>query len=835
MRRLLAAVPLCLVCIRTMGAEPDIQMTVNLKSHAADVPESLYGVFFEEINHAGEGGLYGELLQNRSFEDKVLPQGYSIEEGCLVPFATPNYANGRVTPCSFRWSDDPYPGWKITKGNGTEVHPEIITGNPVFPSAPSQLRLEVTQAATGTALVNEGFWGIHYTQGATYRLRMWLKASLKGQATGLEIRLLSDSRNGIGTSTVNLTADGQWHEYTAILTADSDAQNGQLSIELPADGIYCFDYVSLFPTDTFHGRENGLRRDVAEMIDQLHPSFLRWPGGCIAEGITLNNRVDWKKTLGDPASRPGEYDSWGYHNSYGFGYKEFLDFCEDLGAKALFVCNVGLACTGRTGEYSSDEDIPLYVNDVLDAIDYAIGDTTTEWGAVRARQGHPLPYPLAYIEVGNENFGPMYDARYPLFRDAIRERYPQLTIISDYGLSGKDKAAKGDMIDPHWYVKPEHFFSTTDQFDSYDRTAPRIYIGEYACNDCVGNGCMLAALSEAAFLTGVERNADVVQMASYAPLFENRYDKAWPVNLIWIDKDKVVGRSSYYVQKLFADNRPTYNLSTEVKTKAETRRQAFLDQQSYMGLGCCDTKAEFRSVSLRRGEESLPLPSTADTTAWIVAKDGHRSAFIWKGGFLQEGDVVEFDAKSEGGQEQFRFFFDLKKPNLKEGGRHVTFGGWNNTATGVEGFYGENNRWTTVSEQESDAITPGRWHHVRLSFLSDGIDIDIDGKQIFTHRTDLIRRKFCSVGFDQKTGEVVIKLVNANQRECTAQIELKGGKPMRAGRVIELKAASPQTENSYDNPTLIQPREYDYAGFAPSFTYVMPANSISVLRTKVKL
>lgn len=820
-----------MISMTISAIEPDILMKVNLRSHAADILETLYGVFFEEINHAGEGGLYGELLQNRSFEDKVMPEGYRVRNDALVPFKTLNYANGRVTDCSFKWNANPYPGWEIIKNEGTEASADIVTTDPNFASAPSQMRVDIRKG--GVSLVNEGFWGIHFTKGATYRLQMWIKAEEATDGKTIGIAFVDDNGKPSVVDRCKLQTDGKWHKYTTVLTSPVDAKSGKMSIML-GDGTYYFDYVSLFPTDTFKGRENGMRRDVAEMIENLHPAFVRWPGGCIVEGITLNNRVDWKKTLGDPASRPGEYDSWGYRNSYGFGYKEFLDFCEDLGAKALYVCNVGMACTGRSGEYSAEGDIQMYVDDALEAIEYAIGDTSTVWGAVRARQGHPGPYTLTYIEVGNENFGPMYDKRYRIFHDAIKAHYPQLTIISDYGLDNKDKAVRGDMIDPHWYVKPEDFFSKADQFDSYDRQSPDIYIGEYACNDGVGGGCMLAALSEAAFLTGVERNADVVRMASYAPLFENRHDKAWPVNLIWIDNDNVVGRSSYYVQKMFADNRPSYNLDADVKIKAETKRQAFLDQTSYMGLGCSDTKAEFRNISITRGKKSTPMAETSDSAVWAVAKDGHRSAFIWREGRLHEGDIVEFDARSEGGEEQFRFFYGMKRLDLKEGGSHVTFGGWGNTATGVEGFYGENNRWTTVAEQQSEAITPNEWHHVRMAFLADGIDIMMDGKMIFSHRTDIIKRKFCAVGYDKKANEVVIKLVNANQRRCTAMIQLEGAQIELTGKVTELKATSPQAENSYDNPTLIHPVERTYNGFAPSFTYIMPANSVTILRTKIK-
>jgi alpha-L-arabinofuranosidase len=335
-------------------------------------------------------------------------------------------------------------------------------------------------------------------------------------------------------------------------------------------GTVWIDYISLFPESTYKNRPNGLRRDVAEFLEAMHPAFIRWPGGCIVEGISLINRVEWKKTLGDPADRPGQYDTWGYHNSYGFGYHEYLQFCEDIGAKAMFVCNVGLGCQYRVGDACSEGEVQYYINDVLDAIEYATGDKSTSWGAKRVAAGHPDPFPLQYIEIGNENWGPVYNKRCDMFYKAIKARYPQLTLISNHGLtSDMTGVEKVDMIDPHWYVEPDYFFKNTRIFDTVPRKDHLIYVGEYACNQKVGGGNMLAALSEAAFITGMERNSDIVRMASYAPLFECRNDRTWPVNLIWYDNLQVVGRSSYYVQKVFAENRPSRNLHSEIHQRGD--------------------------------------------------------------------------------------------------------------------------------------------------------------------------------------------------------------------------------------------------------------------------
>ena len=799
------AIP-ALLAVACTGAAPEMTLNIDLSSHGADVPASLYGVFFEEINHAGEGGLYGELLRNRSFEDARVPVGYTVEDGRLWSPEAVNYGTGRLTRKAYPWNVSPYPGWSL---EGEDFTAEVTTEDPKFADAPSSLRISARSPLT---LSNEGFWGIRYDKGGVYRLRMYLKSD----APVMTVNLQGDSGEECGSCRLDLIPDGEWHEYKVTVKAFAGAAKGSFRMDLQ-EGSYCFDYVSLFPEDTFRGRENGLRKDVAQMVEGLRPSFVRWPGGCVVEGITLSNRFDWKKTLGDPASRPGEYDTWGYRNSYGFGYKEFLDFCEDLGADAMFVCNVGLACTGRTGEFCADEDIHFYVEDALDAIEYALGDTLSRWGALRAAQGHPEPYPLRYVEIGNENFGPMYDARYNMFYDAIKSRWPGLTLISNYGLEPSADARKVDMVDPHWYVKPEDFFGRPDRFDDYDRNAPEIYVGEYSCNDGVGSGNMFAALSEAAFLTAVERNADAVRMASYAPLFEHENDRSWPVNLIRISSDKVVGRSSYYVQSMFAQNKPSYNLQTDACITEETEREAFLLEPGFFGLGTCDSRAEFRDVILN----GRPLAEED----WTEVSDSHRKAVLTSGTRIFNSDVLEFRVNASG-DELFRVFFDLKSPTLEEGGRYLSF---NCGSVSLNGFYGENSQWNVVPEQSCAPATPGEWHFVRVEFLQDGVNCSVDGVPAFSHRTAIVNRRFFAAGYDEETSELILKLVNASPRPCPVRIGFRNGTAGRHGRIITLSASSPEDENTFEYPDLIRPHERRFR-FSPETGCVLEPNSLTVIR-----
>lgn len=829
------------------GKTPAIELNVDLSSRANDISPDLYGIFFEEINHAGEGGLYAELLQNRSFEDRVVPEGYHIENGALVPFSTNNYITGKPTVKPYRWGAGEYPGWDIIKIGNAEASATTVTENPNFTTAPTSLRLDIRNLGGGVSLANEGFWGVPYKSGESYRLRMFMRTD--NGAGDMAVKLIDENGNEIGQKKLSVKKDGRWNEYTAVIPATGNASTGKFVIDLPSAGTYYFDYVSLFPSDTFKGRENGLRKDVATMLADLKPAFVRWPGGCVVEGITLNNRLDWKKTLGDPAARPGEYDTWGYRNSYGFGYKEFLDFCEDLGAKAMYVCNVGLSCYGRSGEYSSEEDIPFYIQEALDAIEYALGGTDTKWGSVRASEGHPAPYPLEYVEIGNENFGEMYDHRYRLFYETIKAKWPQLTLISNYGLEGSEKAGKIDMVDPHWYVKPEHFFNTTELIDCYDRTKPAIYVGEYSCNENVGGGNMLAALSEAAFLTGIERNADIVKMASYAPLLENKNDRAWPVNLIWMSTDKAVGRSSYYVQKLFANNRPTYNLSAKAQLNPETQMEPFINYDSYVGFGTWSTQDQFRHLTITDADGKKHYADMDDPSQWVNVRGKwmssdrvytqttgeNRTALIWTGAKANAGSVIEFEVRKLTGNEGFLAYFGLKSPNLSDGFM-LNAGGWNNTASAIEKLTDDNS--TPITSLHQGSFDAGKWHRVRLEITDCGVVYYLDCNKIMTYRTNPVDkkdgedRKFYAAGYDEPSGEVVLKIVNPSNHTSLARVKFAKGKVASQGEITVLKASSPEDENSFENPSKISPETFSYDKFAPQFDYTLAPNSLTIFRVK---
>ena len=545
---------------------PQAEIVINTQEKGVPVAESMFGIFFEEINNAGDGGLYPELVRNRGFEDKNIPEGYSVREGSLYAPAVVNQLARRVRDRAYVWPRADVPAWSLT--DSSRIAMTVSDIDPLFPETANYLKLSITDASTPVAVINSGFWGMNVKKGERYLLRFYARAG-QDYKGGITVKLVA--AHGEVLASASFKSAKEWTEYKDVLTPSTTDSKAKLWLEFDETGTVSLDYVSLFPEQTFRNRPNGVRNDLAEFLLGLQPKFIRWPGGCVVEGITLNNRLEWKKMLGDPARRPGEYVTWGYRTSYGFGYHEYLQFCEDVGAAALYVCNVGMACQNRTGEYCSDEEVEEYLNDALDAIEYAIGDVSSEWGAKRAEAGHPEPFPLMYVEIGNENFGDIYDHRLGIFYRAIKEKYPQLLLIANQGMDGRDRAlGKADFISPHYYRNADFFFNNFNHFDEHPRGDYFIYVGEYSCNSGVGGGNMLAALSEAVFLAGMERNGDLVTMCSYAPLLENRNNRVWSVNLIWFDTDSIVGRSSYYVQKMYAENKPSFTLNTELTVFSES-------------------------------------------------------------------------------------------------------------------------------------------------------------------------------------------------------------------------------------------------------------------------
>jgi alpha-L-arabinofuranosidase len=514
------------------------------------VNPNMYGIFFEEINHAGEGGLYAEMVLDRDFEINTLPPGARWAGNLL---RTPKGWQER------KWFGNALHGWRLITEDGAKgsIRQERIA--PLNNRNPHSMRLTVNKVGGRIGVANEGFWGMNFQAGHEYDLSFY--ARTEGEARFDVTATLEDLCGRVYASAAVADVGGNWKQYRCRLKPERSDPRGRLVIFINRPGTIWFDVVSLFPRQTFKDRPNGLRPDLAQMLADLRPGFVRFPGGAIVGGLMLSNRIQWKNSIGDVAQRQGTMNLWGYYTTNGLGYHEYLQMSEDLGAEALWVCNPGMSDGYRIAEVCAPETLSEYVQEALDALEYALGPGDSKWGALRAANGHPKPFNLKYIEIGNEAGGAQYQQHYKVFYEAIKKRFPAVTIIGNQSRAGETPV---EMVDHHKYGDPNSFFRDADRYDHADRKGPRIYVGEYGCNSGVGEGNLMAALAEAAYLIGLERNADVVKMASYAPLFFNVNDIAWPVNMIGFDSSRVVGRSSYHVQKLFSWNRPDEVLQTQV-------------------------------------------------------------------------------------------------------------------------------------------------------------------------------------------------------------------------------------------------------------------------------
>ncbi|HEY6900959.1 MAG TPA: alpha-L-arabinofuranosidase C-terminal domain-containing protein, partial [Puia sp.] len=595
MRRYWLMICTCLCFRSNMVAQSRATISVDASKPGAMVSPTLHGIFFEEISHGGEGGLYGELIQNRGFEESRLPPATTLVDGFIVPTRSPHFSlpNGRASDWKMRWEvSGQWPSWS---GSG-DVGLELVDAVPLNAATPHSLKVKVGGAGD---LVNEGFWGINVVQGDGYNLSFY--ARVEGYKGPLTASLRSADGKVLATYEFKSVSGSSWKKYSCKLKATAGDMKGKFVFTFGGTGTIYFDFVSLFPEKTFKNRPNGMRADLAQYLADLHPAFIRWPGGCFVEGINIESAPNWKRSIGPVEQRVGTYSPWGYWSTDGFGYHEYLQFCEDIGADALYVFNAGVSCDFRSGTFIPDEGVDSIINDILDGIEYALGPVNSKWGKVRAAAGHPRPFPLKYVEIGNEQAGPRYARRYNWFYAAIKKKYPQLKLLASMGIGDVNKRTLDsmksvDLADEHAYKAAGWSMRNYNHFDTYKRGDWDMYVGEYATNGGVGHGNMQAALSDAVYIMAMERNGDLVKMSSYAPLFVNVNDVDWPVNLINFDDARSFGRISYYTIKMFNDNRADQNFSTStVVAPAEKKVPLYAGS---IGLATWDTDAEFKDVEV---------------------------------------------------------------------------------------------------------------------------------------------------------------------------------------------------------------------------------------------
>ena len=569
------------------------QLDIDLKKAGAPIQKTMYGIFFEDINYAADGGLYAELVKNRSFE----------------------------------FPNDALQGWKAY--GSVEVRPD----GP-FERNPHYVRLSNPgHPHKWTGLDNEGFFGIGVKKGEAYRFSVWARVPDGGKSQ-LRVELVNTASMGENHFLCQANLDiagGEWKQYELTLTPDQGLDKAVLRIFLTGDRkTVDLEHISLFPVDTWMGHKNGLRKDLAQALADLHPGIFRFPGGCIVEGTDLATRYNWKNSVGPVENRPLNENRWeytfphrfypDYYQSYGLGFFEFFQLSEEIGCEPLPILSCGLACQFQNEDPEAHvhlEELQPYIQDALDLIEFANGPVTSTWGAVRAQMGHPEPFKLKFIGIGNEQWDALYPEHLEPFVKAIRAAYPEIKIV---GSSGPDSEGKqfdylwpemkrlgADLVDEHFYRPESWFLSQGARYDNYDRKGPKVFAGEYACHGAGKKwNHFYASLLEAAFMTGIERNADVVHMATYAPLFAHVEGWQWRPDLIWYDNLRSFRTVSWHVQELYGRFRGTNTLRLTMDganvTGADGQdglfASAVLDGSSRIYVKVVNTSANPRSICL---------------------------------------------------------------------------------------------------------------------------------------------------------------------------------------------------------------------------------------------
>ncbi len=546
--------------VRFAGLKP---VTATIKVDAGQVKpisEHLIGIFFEDINYAADGGLYAELIQNRDFE-------YSAKDG-----SREGWDNGYA--------------WSVRQLEGASPV-TIASENPLHENNP---HYAVLQVEPGITLQNDGFDGISLKKGERYDFSLFARLPENSKGGKILVRLLDQEGKEVAQSAVHVSSK-EWKQQRTVLVANADVRAAVLSLEPKLTGTVHLDMISLFPQNTFKGRKNGLRADLAQTLADLHPRFVRFPGGCVAHGDGVDNIYDWKGSIGALEERKPLRNLWGYHQTRGLGYHEYFLFCEDMGAEPVPVVAAGVPCqnSGTCSHHSVGElgcggqqggipmeEMPQYVQDVLDLIEYANGDAKkTVWGKKRAQAGHPKPFNLKYIGIGNEDLiTDIFEERFTMIFNAVKEKYPEVTVIgtvgpfyegSDYEEGWKFATQMGiPMVDEHYYNTPGWFINNQDFYDRYDRNKAKVYLGEYAAHLPGRPNNIETALAEALYLTSVERNADVVTMTSYAPLLAKEGHTQWNPDLIYFNNTEVKPTVGYYVQQMYGQNAGSEYIASSV-------------------------------------------------------------------------------------------------------------------------------------------------------------------------------------------------------------------------------------------------------------------------------
>ncbi len=815
----------CCLCLFGSAVAADISLSIDVANPAHPISPRLYGIFFEDINFGGDGGLSAELVKNGSFE---FPQRLM--------------------------------GWSASPHNLAKGDVQVSHETPAFATNPHYLKLRSTNGPTGA--INEGFRGIGVRAGERYLFSIQARADVDNASLHVALvtpdgkRLAAAEVTGIGTN---------WSEHSGVLTPDETSPKAQLVLTLVKPGTLDVDLVSLYPEKTWKGRPNGLRADLVEMLAELKPAFLRFPGGCIVEGSDLSRRYQWKTTIGERPDRRLIINRWNsefahrstpdYFQSFGLGFYEFFLLAEDIGAEPLPILNCGMACQFNTGELVPLDELQPYIQDALDLIEFANGAPSTAWGAKRAAMGHPEPFGMKMLGIGNEQWGPQYFERYKLFAKVLKEKHPEIELVSGTGPFPADenfrfawrelRELKADVVDEHCYAMPDWFLRSATRYDNYDRGGPKVFMGEYAAQsvDIVSpdnRNNLRCALAEAAFMTGLERNSDVVLMSSYAPLLGHEEAWQWRPNLIWFDNLSSYATPNYYVQQMFSQHRGDVVLPIKL---TDSRPPEPADGR--IGLTTDRSAAEFRDVRVTVGEQTLDAATAFNEKgSWTI----FRGNWEFKDGVIRQSDR-RATARAHFGDFAWKdCSLSLKARKISGGGgfgvivRNTPGGSyleWNLGAGSdvphlFRAHLASHSVDDTTIERKSGSIVPSQWYDLKIELNGSKVRCYLDGELV--HDLDIpppsLPRVFAVASQDTSSGQVILRVVNPTSENTEIDLNLTGVDGLQTATAVVLQG-SPEDENSISEPRKAAPTTTTFDVSQPRFKHSFPPYSLSVLRFNV--
>lgn len=803
--------------LSTFFSKAQVTIEVNTQQEGTAMSQDLIGAFFEDINYGADGGLYAELVQNRSFE-------YYPVKGYM-----------KLSPLE---------AWSLVQEGSAKAEMTIENSQSINSTNTNYLKLSIRNVGTGVGIQNSGFNGISVKKGDRYNFSVYIKRDADFDLPVM-VSLRNTDGDNIGNAAITSTSN-KWTKYELELECTASFKTATLNLVTTGSGTIYFDMVSLFPQNTFKNRENGLRQDLAQAVADLEPKFLRFPGGCVSHGRGLDNAYRWKETLGDVAERNPNWNLWGYHQTYGLGFYEYFVYCEDIGTMPLPVLPVGISCQFRGREIAPINEMQPWIDDAIDLVEFANGDVSTEWGSVRAKLGHPEPFNLSYICLGNEEDDiPEFRVRFMMIADSLRKYCPEIKII---GTSGTDDTGnyyntlwefsrenKLDAVDEHYYNDPDWFLNNVNRYDDFDRKGPKVFIGEYASR----GDRLYNAIAEAAYLTGVEKNADVIELTCYAPLFSNENNNQWNPDLIRFDNNNVVKTANYYVQQLYSVNAGDTYLTSTI-----TFDEGYVDKTTpylgKVGVGSWNSQVQYDDLKVTsNGEIVLDENFESGSNNWDVIS----GAFSPAGGTYTQSSKAEpalsvcktvvnennytlsIRAMKTGGAEGFLIPFGYQD---EKNYYWFNISGWGNTQHAIEKISnGEKSVLFTVS----GSIQNNVWYKLRIEVKGNTAKCYLNDKLLFDIPAPA-GPITASVTEDIETNDLIFKLVNSGAQTISANLKIAGINIDQEVEVTSLSGEASQ-RNTLENPDLIAPKLSSIHA-KNSFEMALPPYSFHVFRINKK-